>query len=134
MVKKNSNTLGTLGAFIAGAAAAAVAGGYFLYGPDGKENRKKVEGWALKMKGEVLEKIEKTKDLTEQKYHIIVDAAVAKYGKTKEVSETKVKQLGKELKKHWAEIEKEAQKKGTQARKRTKVARKKVARKINPDK
>ena len=38
--------------------AAVAAGAHFLYGKDGATNRKKVRGWALKAKGEMLEKLE----------------------------------------------------------------------------
>lgn len=41
-----------IGATIAAAGVAA----YMLFGPDGKKNRKVVRGWAVKMKGEIIEK------------------------------------------------------------------------------
>ena len=47
---------------VAAGVAAIAAAGYFLFGPNGKNNRKVIKGWTVKMKGEVLEKIEKQDD------------------------------------------------------------------------
>lgn len=87
---------------IAGLAAAGIAGAYFLYGKDGAKNRKKVKSWALRTKADVMDKIEKTKDLTQENFHTIVDAAAAKYAKT--VSPEDVAAYTKSLKKHWKDI------------------------------
>jgi hypothetical protein len=104
---KKKGVLGKVGAFIAGASAATVVGGYFLYGPKGKENRKKVEGWVVKAKGEVLEKIENTKEMSEEKYAQIIDTVTAKYGKAKHIGRDRAAKLGTELKHHWKEVKKE---------------------------
>ncbi len=83
-----------------------MAGVYFLYGSkDASKNRKMVKGWALKAKGEVLEKMEKYKDvLTEEAYYKMVDTVVGKYGSFKDASDEEVSALGKELKGHWKNI------------------------------
>ena len=52
-----------LSAVLAGAAVAATAGAYYLYGPSGKKHQKQVKGWMLKAKGEILERAEKRKEL-----------------------------------------------------------------------
>lgn len=104
--KKESNTGLTVG--LALGAIGAVAAGYFLYGPKGEANRKKLKGWMLKAKGEVLEKLEKVKDsLDEETYNAIVDQAVAKYGKMKDVGMDNAMMLGGVLKKHWKGIKKD---------------------------
>lgn len=89
-------------------AAAAAAGAYFLYGSkDAKKNRKIVKGWALKAKGEVIEKIEQVKgELTEENYNKIVDGVVAKYSKLKTTTEDEVADLVKDMKGHWKNIKK----------------------------
>lgn len=89
-------------------AIAAAAGAYFLYGSkDAKKNRKVVKGWALKAKGEVLEKIELAKEeLTEENYHKIVDTVAGKYEKVKNTSADEISEFGKELKSHWKSIKK----------------------------
>lgn len=42
----------------------AAAGNYFVYGRHAGENREKITGWALQLKGQVLEKMEKLKAIT----------------------------------------------------------------------
>ncbi len=94
----------------AGLAALAAAGAYFLYGERGARNREKIAGWTLKMKGEILEKLEKIKELNEDKYYQIVDSVTLKYKKLRRVSETELKRLSRELKKAWTHISKELHK------------------------
>jgi hypothetical protein len=89
-------------------AAAAAAGIYFLYGSkDAPKNRKVVTGWALKAKGEVLEKMEMVKgELTEENYHKIVDGVMDKYRKVKKDHSEDIDLLVKDMKSHWKNIKK----------------------------
>ena len=91
--------LGTLGV------AAAAVGAYMLYGSkEGEARRQKAKSWMLKMKGDVLEKIEDAKEVTEDTYKSIVDEVAVKYKAAKNVD---VKELGAvvgELKDHWQSI------------------------------
>lgn len=89
-------------------AAAAAAGVYFLYGSkDATKNRKTVKGWALKAKGEVLEKMEQVKgEITEENYHKIVDAVAGKYRKLKTEHGDDVDMLVTDMKGHWKNIKK----------------------------
>ncbi|MHB8651950.1 MAG: hypothetical protein ACYC8S_02335 [Minisyncoccota bacterium] len=89
---------------MAAVAVAAAAGGYFLYGKDGAKNRKKVKGWMLKAKGEILEKVEKLKDVTEEEYGNVIDTVAAKYAAIKSIDPAEVLTLQKELKAHWKNI------------------------------
>jgi hypothetical protein len=90
---------------------AALAGAYFLYGSkDAAKNRKKIKGWTLKAKGEVLEKLEKVQDTTETEYGAIVDAVMRKYAAMKSVDTSEVDSLGKDLKRHWKNFKKEVTK------------------------
>ena len=91
-----------------GALLAAAAGAYFLYGSkDAAKNRKKITGWALKAKGEVLEQIEKVKaELTEERYHEIIDKVERKYRALKEVENDELEDVVNDLKKHWKNIKK----------------------------
>ena len=87
---------------------AGLAGAYFLYGSkDATKNRKKIQSWMLKAKAEVLEKIEKAKNINAEKFQEIIDGVMAKYAKMSNVGLEESQKLGKELKKHWKEIEKE---------------------------
>lgn len=123
MAQKNtSGNKVALGLGIVGLAAAGVAGAYFLYGKDGAKNRKKIRSWALKAKGEVLEKIEKAKDLSEDYYHTAIDTVAAKYGKGKDITPEDIQAFAKDLKKHWKDIKKELSPKMASAKKAVKKA------------
>lgn len=109
--------------------AAAAALSYYFFGPEGKKNQKKLKGWMVKMKGEVLEKIENAQDMTENAYHTIVDSVASQYAKSDSVAE--IKAFAENLKKQWKGIAKTA--KGTKgtAKKTVKkmVAKKAVSKK-----
>jgi hypothetical protein len=110
MVKKQTNEHGN-GAVVAGilgVAAAAAAGAYFLYGTkDGKKMKKQIRGWALKAKGEVLEKVEKLKEVNEEAYHQVIDAVLKRYKTIKGIDTVELAAIASELKGHWANIRKE---------------------------
>lgn len=106
MTKTSTGTKVAIGAGVA-ALAAFTAAGYFLYGSkDGAKNRKKVKGWMLKAKGEVLEGVEKMKDVSEEQYAIIVDKVGAKYKAIKSIDPAEVDTMVKELRGHWKNIKK----------------------------
>ncbi len=111
--KKKSSSHKGLGAM---ALLAAAAGVYMLYGSkDASKNRKAIKGWTLKAKGEILEKLEQSKDLNEQKYHALVDTIAKKYAPLAQVGKTELQELVKETKGHWKHIKKhleETQKSG----------------------
>jgi hypothetical protein len=87
--------------------AAAAAGAYFLYGTDqGKKKRKEIKGWALKMKGEVLDKMEKMESLSEDTYKNVVDSVARGYQSMKNIDAAEVAVLATELKNHWKNIRK----------------------------
>ncbi len=108
--KKTTNSKGGVAApiGIAVAALAGIAGAYFLYGSkDAKHNRKQVKGWVVKAKGEVIERLEKLKDVTEEDYHMVVDTVVSKYQALKKGEPDQIVQLVKELKGYWNNIRKD---------------------------
>jgi gas vesicle protein len=95
-----------LGAGI-GLAALAAAGTYFLYGKRGSRNRAAIEGWALQLKGEVLEKMEKLKDINQQAYNELVEETAERYGRVKRVSASELKLITSDLKNAWTHIGKQ---------------------------
>jgi gas vesicle protein len=105
--KKPSQNNGTL-LGLAGLAVAGIAGAYFLYGKNGAKNRKKIATWTLHAKADVLEKLEKTKEVSQETFHMAVDEIATKYGtKFKNVSAEDVTAFAKDLKKHWKDIKSE---------------------------
>jgi hypothetical protein len=90
-----------------GLAALAAAGTYFLYGKRGAKNRETIAGWALQLKGEVLEKMENLKNANQQTYNELVDETAARYGRTKRVGASELAHIVTELKSAWSHISKQ---------------------------
>lgn len=106
--KKTSNgpSKTAVGLGVAGLALAGLAGAYFLYGSkDAAKNRTKIKSWMLKTKAEVMDKLERAKDLSEENFGMIIDTAAAKYGKNVQTED--IQKYVKSLKKHWREIKRE---------------------------
>jgi len=101
-MKKNSKLIGAG----IGLAAVAAAGAYFLYGERGAKNREKISGWTLRMKGEVLEKVEALKAIDRETYTELVDKVAARYSKLEKVSAAELRRLTVELKNAWSHISK----------------------------
>jgi hypothetical protein len=92
-----------LGAGI-GLAALAAAGTYFLYGKRGARNRALMAGWALQLKGEVLEKMAELKEINRVHYDELVDEAAERLGRTKRVSASELAHIREEVKSAWTHI------------------------------
>ena len=92
-----------LGAGI-GLAALAAAGTYFLYGKRGEKNRELIAGWALQLKGEVLEKMENLKEINQASYNELVDETAERFGRVKRVSASELAHIRGELKNAWTHI------------------------------
>ena len=80
-----------LGAGI-GLAALAAAGSYFLSGKRGAKNRAALEDWALRMKGEVLEKMKDLKVVDEEIYNELVEETAERYGRREKISAAELKE------------------------------------------
>ena len=95
--KSNAVKYAVIGASLAGLAATA----YFFFGPKGKKRREHAKAWAIKMKGEVVEKLEKAREITEPVYREIIDTVAKEYKKGKKASQPEIEALAQDLKKHW---------------------------------
>lgn len=110
-------------AVAAGAGVIAVAAAtYFLFGPNGKKNRKNARGWMMKMKGEVVEQLEKLENVTEPMYQKIVDGVVKTYKTTHKPDVNDLKDFTSELKKGWKSFAKGS--KASKVKSAKKVAKK----------
>ena len=88
-----------------GAIASAIAGAYYLYGSrEGVVARKQMSAWAVKMKGDVLEGIEKMKVVSEPTYKDLVKKVSAKYAK---VDKGQLEKVVAELHSTWNKMKKE---------------------------
>ena len=114
-----------MGAGIA-ALGAAAAGAIFLYGTDaGKKKRKEIKSWTLKMKADVMDKMEGMKDWTEDSYSAIVDQVAKKYEGVKNVDPIEIAALVRDLKSHWKTIQRHIN--GAPKKKSRPAAKKKTA-------
>lgn len=111
-MKKSNTKSSYIGAAVAVGATvlAASAAAYLLFGKDGKKNQKMVRGWAVKMKGEIIEKLEDAKDVSEPVYHKIVDTIAARYAKAKNVDSAELAKAVEDIRKHWKVISKATKK------------------------
>lgn len=102
-MNKKGISAGGVVAIGAGVAALAAAS-YYFFGPEGKKNQKKMKGWMIKMKGEIVDKMEDAQDMTESAYHAIVDAVASAYQKSSKVATADVADYVTILKKQWRGI------------------------------
>jgi hypothetical protein len=104
--KNGKHAVGKAVAVIAAMAAAAAAGTYFFTGKRGMSNRKMIKGWAVKAKGEIIERLEKLKEVDAEKYLDIVESVLKRYHNIKDISTKDLETLRDELKDSWHDIEK----------------------------
>lgn len=107
---------------------AGAAATYFIYEKSGPKTKKKIRGWTLKAKGEVLERLEDLKEVNEKVYNEVIDQVGKQYKAAKKIDAKDIDKLTSELKKHWKSIQKEY---GAKTKKvvKKKTAKKRVAKK-----
>jgi hypothetical protein len=90
---------------VIGAGVAALsAATYYFFGPEGKKHQKNFKGWMIKMKADIVEKIEEAEEVSEAVYHKIIDEVAAAYVKTGKVSKEEITLYADVLKKQWKHI------------------------------
>ena len=112
-INGNSNTakIVVIGASVAAAAATA----YFFLGPDGKTHQKHAKAWAIKMKGEVVKRLEAAREVSEPVYHTIIDGVAAEFTKAMNGDRKDIDALAADMKKHWKAFVKAAESKSKKA-------------------
>lgn len=124
--KSHVGALTVLGASVAGIAATS----YFFLGPKGKKHQQHAKAWAIKMKGDVVEKLESVKEVSEPMYHELIDAVATGYSKGKKASGKEVAELAQHLKKHWKVVSSTASKAGSDVKKSVRKVKKSVTKKV----
>jgi NTP pyrophosphatase (non-canonical NTP hydrolase) len=92
-----------LGAGI-GLAALAAAGAYFIYRRREAKGRARVSDWALQLKGEVFENMERLKEINQTNYEQLADETADRYGRLKSISAAELARIRGELKDSWKRI------------------------------
>ena len=100
--KKTSNA--KVAVAVGASAEALGAAAYYLFGPHGKQHRNKAKGWMIKMKGEVVERLEDLREVTDPVYDQVVEAVAAKYAKESKTGNKEILALAQDLKKGWRSI------------------------------
>jgi len=124
ITKSGSNV--AIVAFLGASLASLAATAYFFFGPKGKQNQKHAKAWAIKMKGDVVEKLEMAREISEPVYHEIIDSVATEYEKNKKAGSKEIKELARDMKKHWKTISKSARTIKSSATQSIKKAAKKV--------
>ncbi len=121
-MKKESSIAKTV---LVGAGIAALAGYYFLSDSrQAKARRRKVQGWMLRFRADVMDKLEDAKDMSAEAYAKAVDAVSERYAAMKDVDGKELGDLAKELKSHWKSIKGELSEAGEALKKAGKTVAK----------
>ena len=91
-----------LWAEIIAAWAAVWAALYMLF--SSKENVPKVKEWAMNMEQEIVEKIDKVKDMSEPVLKKIIDTVKGKYEKMKDIDKDELNKAVDTLRDHWTSV------------------------------
>lgn len=124
MTKKTKDSSGGMKLFVLGASLAGIVAAYFFLSPKEKKNLKNAKSWAIKMKADVVEKLEKAREVSETMYNDIIDSVATQYVKKSATKPEEIKKLAKDLKKHWpalsVSIEKKLDKEKSKSKKKSK--------------
>lgn len=123
--KKKGMSAGTI-IGIGASVAALGAASYYFFGPEGKKHQKNFKSWMVKMKADIVDKLQDAGHVTKEVYEQIVDGAAGLYEKAGKVSKEEVAMYAEMLKKQWKYIAGGTKKK---AKKTVKKTAKKVAKK-----
>lgn len=117
---------------IAGASIGALAAAvYFFSGSKGKRNQRKLKGWMIKMRGEVIDRLENIQEVTEPVYHEVVDTVAQAQTVSARIPRQEIEELARDLKRDWKTITSLAKGKrpASAKRKRTPAKKKSTQRK-----
>ncbi len=99
--KKSASTKAGAATLIGGSVIALSAAGYLLFGPEGKKHRRDFKSWMIRMRADVLKKMEEAKDLTAPAYQSIVSDVEKQYRTLKNVGSQELAREAAILRKNW---------------------------------
>ncbi len=115
---------------ITGLLAAATLGAHFLFNTKkGKQSLKHIKSWAFRMKSDLLDKLERAKEVNKEVYERVVDELAEKYKKVKGMTLEEVTEIAQELKSQWRNIQAEVKKTVKTGNAKSKSPAKKTAKK-----
>ena len=126
--KKSKHGVLKLGLGLSTAAVATVASAYFIYKKSSPKTKAKMRGWALKMRGEVLEQLEELKEVNEKIYNVVIDEVSKRYIQAQHIDLKDIEEVAGELKSHWKGIARDLSKKVTSRKKMSRRTPKKSTR------
>lgn len=100
-MKKKTRKKAKLGSGIVAGVLAAGAAGYFLFGPNGKKNRKKVHEWMMEVKADIVDHAMEIKAGTKEEFEEVVDTITDAYVDAQKITLKEAKELKKELISNW---------------------------------
>lgn len=92
-------------AAIGAGVAALSAGGYYFFGPKGKQHQKKAKAWMLEMETEVEKKLKKVKSVTKPIYDKSIDSLALTYSKEYKDHAAEIKAFAQKLKGDWKKVD-----------------------------
>lgn len=108
MKKKINNGSHAIKLLVFGASLAGLAAAYFFFSPKGKKRLENTKSWAIKMKGDVVEKLEQARGISQAVYNEIIDSVAAKYEKNSKSRPEEIRALAGDLKTRWPAISRSA--------------------------
>lgn len=109
-IKNTGKTVAKVGAGLAAATVAAVAGFYFYGSKNAKSHRKIAAKWATDMKKEVIKEAKQLKNAGPKEFSKIVDRVAKTYSIARSVDSADLKRAAKELKANWDMVKRETKK------------------------
>ncbi len=107
-----------MGAGLVAGAMLGLATGFFLNSRKGRELTKDAQKRAMQLQKEVVKRLQKAGDLTQDKYEEVIDYVLEYYTKSKDIATKEVPQVKKYLMSQWKTIEKELKPKARTSKKK----------------
>ncbi len=102
-------------AFVAGAATTAAVGGYYLYGPRGRQHRQQIEETIGLTQKRILQRMQDMGDWSRETYNSVVDEATHDADLVRRIGQARAQRLAQRFKRRWREMRDQAENAAGQA-------------------